>query len=160
MGFNLGGHLAHFLSIFGERIFIGFLEWILGESAVPGSIDPGLGWGGGFLAGDPFTGFYWQVRLIRLAAGFQPGAADPLASGLPATVPDRLWTSPWTCLGHPQGSLGPPLEAPGASLGTPGARLDAPWTPKGRSWDPLAPPLGPPGCPLGCPLDPQRRPRG
>ena len=49
--------------------------------------DAELDWGG-FLAGDPFTGFYWQVRLIRLAAGLQPGAADPVARwAFPATVP-------------------------------------------------------------------------
>ena len=84
LGVHLGAQLGQFSLIFQGLFFDPIFEQIFGEKAVTVAAKPGLGWGGGFLAGDPFTGFYWQVRLVRLAAGFQPGAAD-----LKAQAPHR-----------------------------------------------------------------------
>ena len=53
---HLGAHLAPFLLILEGPFFDQILDWILEHFPHPGGIDPGLSWGGGFLAGDPFTG--------------------------------------------------------------------------------------------------------
>ena len=54
-----------------------FLERILEEYLGHGGGEVELGWGGGFLTGDPFTGFYWKLGSYA-SAGLQPGAADPV----------------------------------------------------------------------------------
>ena len=89
MGIHLGAQLGQFSLIFQGLFFDPIFDQIFGEKTVTVAGNAELGWGGGFLAGDPFTGFYWQVRSVRLAAGLQPGAADPVAlRAVPATVPD------------------------------------------------------------------------
>ena len=60
LGVHLGALLAPFSLIFQGPIFDRILERILEESVDPGSVDPGLSRGGGFLPGDPFSGFYWR----------------------------------------------------------------------------------------------------
>ena len=52
----MGVQLAHFSLIFQGLFFDEFFEQIFGWLAVTVAAKPGLGWGGGFLAGDPFTG--------------------------------------------------------------------------------------------------------
>ena len=56
LGVHLGVQLAHFSLIFQGLFFDPIFEQIFGEKTVTVAAKPGLGWGGGFLAGDPFTG--------------------------------------------------------------------------------------------------------
>ena len=56
LGVHLGAQLAQFSLIFQGLFFDPIFEQIFGELAVTVAAKPGLGWGGGFLAGDPFTG--------------------------------------------------------------------------------------------------------
>ena len=59
LGVHLEAQLAQFSFIFRVHILIQFLNGFLTMRLGWGSTvaaKPGLGWGGGFLAGDPFTG--------------------------------------------------------------------------------------------------------
>ena len=55
-----------------ERIF----GWVRGGPGTPGSTDPKPYWGGGFLSGDPFSGFTGSISLQRRRQA-EPDAADP-----------------------------------------------------------------------------------
>ena len=58
LGVHLGVQLAHFSLIFQGLFFDPIFEQIFGWLGVTVAAKAELGWGGGFLAGDPFTGFY------------------------------------------------------------------------------------------------------
>ena len=82
-GTPFGSIFAHFRVRFSLRFLSGFLDG-LGEVPAPlAALIPSCtgGWGG-FLSGDPFSGFTGSIRLIRRRQA-EPDAADP--------DPDPIW---------------------------------------------------------------------